>query len=116
MKIYSYSRCSTCRRALARLQVRKIKYSLIDIVEIPPSKEEIIDAVRQYGDRKYILNTSGKSYRSIGSASIKVMSDSKVIDLLASDGKLIKRPFVVTDDAKIIVGFNEVNWENLFSN
>ncbi len=114
MKIYSYSRCSTCRKALAWLKNKNINYSLIDIIEYPPLKNKLLEAIKQLGDRKYILNTNGKSYRSIGAANIKAMSDNEVVTLLAKDGKLIKRPFVINNDGRIIVGFNETYWEEFF--
>ena len=114
MRVYSYSRCSTCRKALNWLKDKNITYNLIDITERPPSKEKISDAIKELGDRKYILNTSGKSYRAIGAESIKAMSEKELIALLSKDGKLIKRPFVISNDLRIIVGFNEAKWEDFF--
>ncbi|KGG17079.1 Arsenate reductase related protein [Prochlorococcus sp. MIT 0603] len=96
------------------MKSKNINYKLIDIIETPPSKDTLVKALNQLGDRKYLFNTSGKSYRAIGAASIRRMSDDDVIKLLASDGKLIKRPFVINNDGRIITGFNQLSWEELF--
>ena len=96
------------------LNKNNIDYQLIDIIETPPLKKDIIEAIRQLGDRKYLLNTSGKSYRSIGASSIKSFSDKEVIELLDSDSKLLKRPFLINKEGKVLIGFNELKWEEFF--
>ena len=115
LKIYSYSKCGTCRKALQWLQDKKIKYELIDIIGSPPSKEIILQAIEQLGGVKFVLNTSGKSYREIGASSIKAMLQEEVVKLLVADSKLLKRPFLLQSKGTILVGFNQVNWEKAFS-
>ena len=71
-------------------------------------------ALEQYsGDKKRIFNTRGKSFRSID---IDIYSSSReeIIQLLSSDGKLIKRPFLVYEEKKVILGFNEIEYTNQF--
>ena len=114
LRIYSYSKCGTCRKALNWLNSKNIKYELIDITLNPPSKQNLLDGLKQFGDKKYLLNTSGKSYRQIGAASIKSKNDHDVIELLGSDPKLIKRPFVISPNGKILIGFNQLIWEDFF--
>ncbi len=114
IKIYSYSLCGTCKKALKWLESNHIQYDLIDISKITPTKETIIEAIDQLGNRKYLFNTSGKSYRSLGAERVKSMSDEEAIESLLSDGKLIKRPFVVDSKGSILVGFNEVIWRDFF--
>ena len=114
IKLYSYSRCGTCKKAINWLNENKIDYDLIDIITYPPSKQIFVDAVSQLGDRKYLLNTSGKSYRNIGSSIIKSMNDIEVINLLLSDSKLIKRPILLDSNGKILVGFKKTSWEEFF--
>ncbi|AAP99556.1 MULTISPECIES: arsenate reductase family protein [Prochlorococcus] len=116
LKIFSYARCSTCRKALAWLNLQNIKYKLFDIIDSPPSKEMISDAINQLGDRKYLFNTSGKIYRSIGASAIKIMNDENVVDLLNSEGGLIKRPFVMHPNGRFLIGFNQSIWEDFFLN
>ena len=86
-------------------------FELIDILNTPPSKEMLISASEQYGDRKYILNTSGVIYRSIGSKVIKEMSDNELFEKLFIEPRLIKRPFLFKPDKCILVGFKEEKWE-----
>ena len=113
--IYSYTKCGTCRKALKWLESHNIKYKLIDIIENPPSNELIKKTIECLKERKYIFNTSGASYRSIGSEKIKKMSDSECIEALSKDPKLIKRPLLVKVDVYILVGFKEQEWESLFN-
>ena len=114
VKIFSYSRCGTCKKAIDWLNENKIDYQLIDIIDSPPPKQVFVDAVKQLGDRKYLLNTSGKSYRNIGASVIKNMNDSDVVNLLLSDSKLIKRPLLLHCNGDILVGFKKSAWEKFF--
>ena len=113
VRIYSYSSCTTCKKALKWLNENKIEYELIDIALCPPSKEILIDAISQLGERKKIFNTSGVSYRSLGSEVVKAMSDPEALEALAIDGKLIKRPFLITETGKILVGFKPEIWSDI---
>ena len=114
MKLYSYSRCSTCRKAIAWLQSAAFDVQLIDITVQPPSSEELVRALDQLG-RKRLLNTSGLSYRALGAAAVQAMDDPTLLKTLAADGKLIKRPFLVLDDGSILTGFQQAEWEARFS-
>ena len=113
LKIYSFSKCGTCRKALKWLQEREIDYKLIDIIANPPNKKTIIEGINQLGDIKFLLNTSGKSYREIGASAIKEMNDDKIIQLLLDDPKLLKRPFAITEEGEILIGFSQPKWEEL---
>ena len=116
VKVYSYSKCSTCRKALKWLEVNSIEYEIFDIISTPPSKKNIVDAINQLEDIKYLFNTSGKSYRAIGSSAVKSMSEEQVLDALVSDGKLIKRPLLITGRGQILVGFKLVYWAEVLLN
>ncbi len=113
VQIYSYSGCTTCKKALRWLDENQIDYQLMDIVQDPPNKDILVDAINQLGDRKKIFNTSGLSYRNLGSMTVKAMSDSEALKALVSDGKLIKRPFLVTEEGKILVGFKPEIWSTI---
>ena len=82
MKLFSYSSCSTCRRAIKWLKNNDIAFELIDILNTPPSKDMIISASELYGSRKYLLNTSGVMYRSIGAKVVQKMSDNELFEKL----------------------------------
>tara|TARA_Y100001968_G_scaffold243561_1_gene227448 strand:- start:27 stop:293 length:267 start_codon:yes stop_codon:yes gene_type:complete len=83
---------------------------LIDILNNPPSKEMLISASEIYGDRKYLLNTSGVIYRSIGSEVVKKMSKSEFFEKLFVEPRLIKRPFLFKPKKSFLVGFKEEKW------
>lgn len=112
MKLYSYPSCSTCRKALAWLAQQGLALEPIDITRQPPSLAELRQALAQLG-RGRLFNTSGQSYRALGSASVKAMDDDQAIAALAADGKLIKRPFLVTDSGAIATGFKIEEWQHL---
>ncbi len=111
--IYSYSKCSTCRKALTWLDQKDFKYQLIDIVKEPPSSKYLEMALKQFSEnKKKIFNTRGKSIKLID-FDLYISSNERIIGSLLSDGKLIKRPFVVYGE-KIILGFSESEYTNHF--
>ncbi len=114
VKIYSYSACSTCRKALNWLSNNRIEYELIDIVKSPPDKLTLSKALNSCGDKKYLFNTRGQSYRKLGADFFKVMDNDQAIHALANDGKLIKRPLLITSNEGFLLGFNQTVWEDFF--
>ena len=111
---YSYPKCSTCRKASKWLDQNNISYQFIDIVKNPPSKYYLQLSLKQFSlDKKKIFNTRGKSFKSM-ETDIKDLSNEKIIELLSNDGKLIKRPFLIINESKFIMGFDESEYEVLF--
>ena len=111
--IYSYSKCSTCKKALRWLKENNLKYELIDIIESPPSKKLISQAILRQERIKSLFNTSGKSYRELGADKVSSMNQKEAILALTNDSKLIKRPFIITSKGDFIIGFNEEKWSDL---
>ena len=113
MKIYSYSKCGTCRNAIKDLEAKKIKFEVIDITENPPSKKVLKSAVKVKGLQK-LFNTSGVQYRELKiKDKLKSMTEAQAIDILASNGRLIKRPIAVDKD-KITIGFNADEYKQVW--
>ena len=111
---YSYLKCSTCRKATKWLDKKDFAYQLIDIVKEPPLLDYLNLALEQYSaDKKRIFNTRGKAFKSIN-FDIYSLSRDEIIQLLLSDGKLIKRPFLVYEEKKVILGFNEIEYAKQF--
>ena len=111
---YSYLRCSTCRKASKWLDKKKIHYKLVDIVKDPPLLKYLNLALEQYSlDKKKIFNTRGKAFKSIN-LDIYSLSKEEMVNLLLQDGKLIKRPFLVYEQKKVILGFNEIEYAKEF--
>lgn len=119
MKVYEYRNCSTCKKALKFLDDRGIAYRRLPIVEQPPSAAELKKMLAYLkaggGGIKSLFNTSGQAYRELGiSERLKnSMSETEALKLLAANGKLIKRPFVLTPRAGT-VGFKPEVWTRLF--
>lgn len=116
VKVYEYAVCSTCKRALAFLSTHQRAVERIDIFTTPPSKAELKRMVAHYeGNFKKLFNTAGRIYQERQLApKVAKMSESEAIDLLASDGRLIKRPFVLTENSGL-VGFDPVAWKKVFA-
>ncbi len=112
--IYSYPKCSTCRKALKWLDQNKINYEFKDIVKLPPSKKFLELALIQFSlDIKKIFNTRGKSFKTLN-FNILDLSKNEIIELLSNDGKLIKRPFLIINESKLILGFNDSEYTASF--
>ena len=110
---YSYLKCSTCRKAAKWLDKKGIEYQMIDIVKEPPIFNYLDLALEQYSaDKKRIFNTRGNAYKSLN-IDINLLSKGEIIQLLSSDGKLIKRPFLIFEK-KVILGFNEIEYSKQF--
>ncbi|MEK9627419.1 MAG: Spx/MgsR family RNA polymerase-binding regulatory protein [Nitrospinota bacterium] len=113
MKLYSYSKCGTCRNAIKDLEKKKLKFEIIDITEKPPSKKILKSAIKAKGLQK-VFNTSGVQYRELKiKDKLKSMTETEAIDLLASNGRLIKRPIAVDKD-KITVGYNADEFKQIW--
>ncbi|MFM7268892.1 MAG: Spx/MgsR family RNA polymerase-binding regulatory protein [Cyanobium sp.] len=113
MKVYSYAACGTCRKALAWLRERGINAEVIDITINPPPRALLAQALEELGDRRRLFNTSGQSYRDLGADRVRGMNDCEALEALAADGRLIKRPLLVSSEGRITTGFRPEEWEGL---
>jgi len=112
--LYSYLKCSTCRKAAKWLDKKDFEYHLIDIIKEPPLLKYLNLALEQYSeDKKSIFNTRGKAFKMLN-VDIYGLSSEEIIQLFLSDGKLIKRPFLIYEEKKIILGFNEIEYAKQF--
>lgn len=109
-----YPKCSTCIKAKKWLKDNNIKFLERNIVTETPTIEELEKWIEFSGqDIKKWFNTSGLKYKQLNlKDKLKIMSNKDKIELLASDGMLIKRPILITKE-KIFIGFKEENWKNL---
>lgn len=109
-----YPKCSTCQKAKKWLENNKIDFQDRNIVLEIPTEKELEKWIQQskYEIKKF-FNTSGLKYKELKlKERLPVMSNEEKIQLLASDGMLIKRPLLITQE-KIYVGFKEKEWEEL---
>ena len=100
IKFYGYSKWSSVRKAKAWLEENNLEFENIEIVKNPPSKEELKEMYEVSGyELKKFFNTSGVKYR-----------DEKLLDILSSDGMLIKRP-IAYDGKNVVIGFKVDEWK-----
>lgn len=111
MKVFQYSKCSTCKKALAFLKTHELHFEVFEITETPPSREELTRMLSfQDGELRKLFNTSGQLYRELGMKDkLAHMSEKDALTLLSQHGMLIKRPFVLFEDMGLL-GFNEKKW------
>ena len=109
-----YPKCSTCKKAENWLKENEISYELRNIKENRPSKEDLEAWHKKSGlELKKFFNTSGMLYREMQlKDKLPSMSDEEKLELLATDGMLVKRPILVTED-KVFVGFKEKEWQDV---
>ena len=112
IKLYGYPKCSTCIKAQKFLKQKGLPFQAIDITTQPPTKTELTAMLAQVGGKlQSLFNTSGQVYRDMNlKEKLPKLSTEMALELLASNGKLIKRPFLQIDDRPVAVGFDETNW------
>ncbi|MDQ0159539.1 arsenate reductase family protein [Alkalibacillus salilacus] len=116
LTVYQYPKCGTCRKALKWLDEHNLEYDSVHIVDNPPNQTELKQIIERSDlPTKKFFNTSGKKYRELNlKERLPSMSEDEQIELLASDGMLIKRP-IVTDGEHVTVGFNEDTFEEIWN-
>lgn len=109
-----YPKCSTCKKAKKWLEENNIEYVDRNIVEETPTVKELIEWINDSKqDIKKWFNTSGLKYKELNlKEKLVTMKDKEKIELLASNGMLIKRPLLISDKG-IFIGFKEENWKKL---
>ncbi|WP_455089650.1 arsenate reductase family protein [Peptoanaerobacter stomatis] len=111
MLFIQYPKCTTCQKAKKFLDENKIKYIDRNIVTDNPTKEDLEKFIKIGNlDIKKLFNTSGMKYRELGlKDKLKTMSDDEKLELLATDGMLVKRPLLVGEDF-VLTGFKQEQW------
>ena len=107
-----YPKCSTCQKAKKFLEKKGVSFVERDIKMECPSKEELQKWYLQSGKSlKSFFNTSGNLYKELHlKDKLPNMSEDEQLNLLASDGMLVKRPICVSEDT-VLVGFREAEWD-----
>lgn len=112
MLFVEYPKCTTCQKAKKWLDAQKVEYTDRHIKEENPTEEELKEWHKKSGlPLKRFFNTSGILYKEMGlKDKLASMSEEEQYALLATDGMLVKRPILVTEDS-VLVGFKEKEWE-----
>lgn len=106
-----YPKCTTCQKAKKWLTDHQVDFEDRNISEANPTKEELEQWHKMSGlPLKKFFNTSGQLYRQMElKEKLTTMAESEMLELLASNGMLVKRPIVVQGDC-VLVGFKEAEW------
>ncbi len=114
MLLVHYPKCSTCQKAKKWLKEKGVTFDERDIKEKNPTKEELKNWHQKSGmPLKKFFNTSGMIYREMQlKDKLPDMTEEEQYELLATDGMLVKRPILVTDNT-VVTGFREKEWEKL---
>jgi arsenate reductase len=116
VRVWAYAKCSTRRNALRFLAEKKIAHEVIAIREQPPTVADLRKMHRFLGgNMRALFNTSGLDYKALGMKDrLPTMSDEEAYALLATNGNLVRRPFVLGKNFGV-VGFKPAEWERLIS-
>lgn len=109
-----YPKCTTCQKAQRWLNDRGITLTERHIKEAPPTVQELEDWLAKSGlPLKKFFNTSGLQYKTLRlKEKLSQLSEAEQLAMLAADGMLVKRPILIADN-KVLVGFNEREWERV---
>ncbi len=112
-----YPKCTTCQKAKKWLNDNNVKFEVRHIVENTPTVQELEKWIKlSKKEIKKWFNTSGLKYKELNlKEKLPNMTDKEKIELLASNGMLIKRPLLITKDT-VLIGFKEDEWEVTLKN
>jgi arsenate reductase len=113
LTVYAYQGCSTCRNAIKWLNQHHIPFHEVAIRETPPQLPVLHAMLKSQGrEVRRLFNVSGLDYRSMGlKDKLPAMSTDGALQLLATNGNLVKRPFAIDEERQVfLVGFKEAEW------
>ena len=112
MLFLEYPTCSTCQKAKKWLDAHALSYTARHIRDEKPSYEELKCWHSSSGlPLKKFFNTSGQLYKSLClKDKLPEMNEEEQLQLLAGDGMLVKRPLLILDNGRVLVGFKEADW------
>ena len=115
IKFICYPKCTTCQKAQKWLDDNQVKYDFRDIKIDNPTLEELTEWYKKSGlPLKKFFNTSGLLYKELDLKNkLQSMTEDEMLELLATNGMLVKRPLIIGDDF-VLVGFKEGEWKNKF--
>jgi arsenate reductase (glutaredoxin) len=107
MKAYGLKKCSTCQKALAFLDEKKVKYVFTDHQETPPSKTQVAAWSKAVGGWEKLINRAGYTWRGLPKEETENLTEAKAVALATKHTSLIRRPLIEHDDGSVTVGFTD---------
>jgi arsenate reductase (glutaredoxin) len=112
LTVYVYGKCSTCQKALLFLKQNNLSFEAKEITQTPPSIFELKEMLKYVKDLKKLFNSSGLLYKGLQlSQKLPLMPLDQALQLLATHGMLVKRPFLLGNDRGLL-GFKEQDWSS----
>lgn len=105
MKAYGLKKCSTCKKAMAFLDGKKIRYSFTDHSVTAPTKEQVARWSKALGGWEKLINRAGYTWRGLPKSETEGLSEAKAVALAVKHPSLIRRPLIEHDDGTLTVGF-----------
>lgn len=114
IKFICYPKCTTCQKAKKWLDDKSIKYEFRDIKLDNPTLDELTEWYKKSGlPLKKFFNTSGLLYKSLDLKNkLPSMTEDEMLELLSSDGMLVKRPLIISESL-VLLGFKEEEYEKI---
>ncbi len=107
MKIYGLKKCSTCQKALAFLDEKKIAYDFTDHSLTPPTRDQIAGWSKAVGGWEKLVNRAGYTWRGLQASETADLTEAKAVMLAAKHTSLIRRPLIEHGDGTVTVGFTD---------
>jgi arsenate reductase (glutaredoxin) len=111
MKAYGLKKCSTCQKAMDWFESKKIKMTLTDHSEMPPTKEQVARWSKALGGWEKMINRAGYTWRGLAMEKTENLTDAKAVALAVAHPSLIRRPLIEHDDGSVTVGFSKKTQE-----
>lgn len=107
MKAYGLKKCSTCQKAMDWFADNKIKMTLVDHTETPPTKEQVAAWSKALGGWEKMINRAGYTWRGLPKDATENLTEAKAVALAVKNTSLIRRPLIEHKDGSITVGFSD---------
>jgi arsenate reductase (glutaredoxin) len=111
MKAYGLKKCSTCQKAMDWFAAKKIKMTLTDHSETPPTKEQVARWSKALGGWEKMINRAGYTWRGLSKEKTENLTEAKAVALAVAHPSLIRRPLIEYDDGSVTVGFSKKTQE-----
>jgi arsenate reductase (glutaredoxin) len=105
MKVYGLKKCSTCQKAIAFLDEKKVKLVFTDHQETPPSKTQVAAWSKAVDGWEKLINKAGYTWRGLPKSDTENLTEAKAVALAAANTSLIRRPLIEHADGSVTVGF-----------